>query len=68
MVLLSLSVKVVNFVSTNSSLDNMLLASYDNQGLVPDFQAGERPGERPPRDIPLTPEIPYSTRYFVLPF
>lgn len=68
MVLLSLSINVINFISTNSGLNNMLLAIYDNQGMVPDFQPGERPGERPPRDIPLTPETPYSTRYFVLLF
>ena len=68
MVLLSLSINIINFISTNSSLNNMLLAIYDNQGLVPDFQPGGRPGEKPPRDIPLTPETPYSTRYFVLLF
>lgn len=68
MVLLSLSINAINFISTNSSLNNMLLAIYDNQGLVPEFQADPRPDEKPPRDIPLTPETPYSTRYFVLRF
>lgn len=68
MVLLTLSINVINFISTNASLNNMLLAIYDNQGLVPAFQPDKRPGEQPPRDIPLTPETPYSTRYFVLLF
>lgn len=68
MVFLSLSINGINFISTNSSLNNMLLAIYDNQGLVPEFQADPRPDEKPPRDIPLTPETPYSTRYFVLRF
>lgn len=68
MVLLSLSINGINFISTNSNLNNMLLAIYDNQGLVPKFQTGERPGEKPPRDIPITPETQYSTRYFVLRF
>lgn len=68
MVLLSLSINGINLISISSNLDNMLLAIYDNQGLVPEFQVGERPGERPPRDISITPETPYSTRYFVLRF
>ena len=63
-VVLSLSVNLINFLSTDSDLTNMLEIIYENQGAVPDFPRGGRPDEM--RDLPITPETPYSTRYFVL--
>ncbi|MGN1003974.1 MAG: sensor histidine kinase [Oscillospiraceae bacterium] len=63
-VLLSLSVNIINFISTNSDLSNMLEIIYENQGSVPDLPRGGKPNGM--RDIPITPETPYSTRYFVI--
>ena len=63
-VVLSLSVNLINFLSTDSDLTNMLEIIYENQGAVPDFPRGGRPDEM--RNLPITPETPYSTRYFVL--
>lgn len=63
-VVLSLSVNLINFLSTDSDLSRMLEMIYENQGAVPDFPRGSRPDEM--RNIPITPETPYSTRYFVL--
>lgn len=63
-VVLSLSVNLINFLSTDSDLTNMLEIIYENQGAVPDFPRGGRPDEM--RNVPITPETPYSTRYFVL--
>ena len=63
-VLLSLSVNIINFLSTNADLSDMLEMIYENQGAVPEFPRGGRPNGA--RDFPITPETPYSTRYFVI--
>lgn len=63
-VVLNLSINLINFLSTDSDLSRMLEIIYENQGAVPDFPRGGRPDEM--RDLPITPETPYSTRYFVL--
>ena len=62
--LLSLTVNLVNFLSTNADLNDMLEILYANQGAVPDAPKGGRPNGM--RGIPITPETPYSTRYFVI--
>ncbi|MGE4277753.1 MAG: sensor histidine kinase [Lawsonibacter sp.] len=64
MVLLSVSINVINFLSTDADLSNMLQIIYENQGTVPDFPTGGKPGGA--HDGPFNPETPYSTRYFVL--
>ena len=63
-VLLSLSVNIINFISTNSDLNNMLEMICENQGAVPEPPRGDRPDGM--RGVPITPETPYSTRYFVI--
>lgn len=63
-VLLSLAVNIVNFISTNADLNDMLEIIYENQGAVPDFPRGGRPNGM--QGVPITPETPYSTRYFVI--
>ena len=62
--LLSLAVNLVNFVSINADLNDMLELICENRGSIPDFPKGGRPGDR--RDFPISPETPYSTRYFVI--
>ena len=62
--LLSLAVNLVNFVSINADLNDMLELICENRGSIPDFPKGGRPGGR--RDFPISPETPYSTRYFVI--
>ncbi len=61
--LMTVSINVFNFLSTDSALCGTLQMIYDNQGMIPQFPGG-RP-EKPPRGQ-FTPETPYSTRYFVL--
>ena len=63
-VLLCLSINIIYFISTNSDLNKMLEIIYDNQGAVPESPRGGRPDGM--RGIPITPETPYSTRYFVI--
>jgi signal transduction histidine kinase len=63
-VLLSLSINVVNFVSTNADLGQMLDMIYANEGMMPQFPDEKRPTGG--RNVPISPETPYSTRYFVL--
>ena len=65
-VLLSFSVNIINFISTNSDLEDMLEIIYENQGAVPDLPRGGKPDGM--RGVPITPETPYSTRYFVIRF
>lgn len=64
MVLLSVSINVINYLSTDSDLSSMLQIIYENQGTVPDFPMGGKPGGG--HDGSFNPETPYSTRYFVL--
>ena len=64
-VFVSLSVNLINFLSINSDLSNMLEMICENQGMVPDFPRGGRQGDGM-RGLPITPETPFSTRYFVL--
>lgn len=61
--LMTVSINVVNFLSTDRALDDTLQMIYENQGMIPHFTGG-KPG-KPPRGQ-FTPETPYSTRYFVL--
>jgi len=61
--LMALSINVFNFLSTDQTLGDTLRMICDNQGMITQFPGG-RPGQ-PPRGQ-LTPETPYSTRYFVL--
>lgn len=63
-VLLCLSINIINFLSTSSDLSEMLRAISENQGAVPEPPRGGRPDGG--RGVPITPETPYSTRYFVL--
>lgn len=66
MVLLSCSINVINFISTDSDLRNMLCFIHDNQGEVPEFHPEGKPGGKLEENIPFNPETPYLTRYFVL--
>ena len=61
--LMTASINVFNYLSTDQTLSNTLQMIYENQGMIPQFPGG-RP-EKPPRGQ-FTPETPYSTRYFVL--
>ncbi|MGN0968277.1 MAG: two-component sensor histidine kinase, partial [Oscillospiraceae bacterium] len=42
-VLLSLSINIIYFISTNSDLNDMLEIIYENQGAVPEPPRGGRP-------------------------
>lgn len=42
-VLLCLSINIINFISTNSDLSEMLRIINENQGAVPEFPRGVRP-------------------------
>ena len=71
MLLLTVILNVVNYVSTDSDLRSTLTLIYENQGGgLPD--TGDVPPPEPPqggpneRDGHFTPETPFSTRYFVL--
>ena len=79
MLLLTVILNVVNYVSTDSDLRSTLTLIYENQGTIPvSNQGGGLPdtGDVPPpeqpqggpneRDGHFTPETPFSTRYFVL--
>ena len=61
--LMTLSINVVNFLSTDRALSDTLQMIYENQGMIPQFSG--RRSEKTPRGH-FTPETPYSTRYFVL--
>lgn len=63
-VLLSLSVNVINFISVNSDINDMLELICENQGAVPEPPRVGRPDVS--TGALITPETPYSTRYFVL--
>lgn len=63
-VLLCLAINLINFISTNSDLNEMLRIISENQGTVPEFPKGGKPDHM--QGGPITPETPYSTRYFVL--
>ena len=63
-VLLCLSINIINFISTNSDLSEMLRIISENQGTVPEFPRGGKPDRM--QGGPITPETPYSTRYFVI--
>lgn len=63
-VLLCASINVINFVSTNSDLSDMLKLISENRGMMPEI-----PREGMPKgmlEAPVTLETPYATRYFVL--
>lgn len=65
LLLLCVTVNAANYVSVDRQLTQMLRMICDNQGTVPHFPPdGGKPGQKP--DGPFTPEMPYSTRYFVL--
>ena len=61
--LLTVSINVFNFLSTDRALGDTLQMIYENQGMIPQFPG--RRAEKPPHGQ-FTPETPYSTRYFVL--
>ncbi len=63
-VLLSLTINIINFLSTNAELNGMLEMICENQGAVPEFPKGGRPSGV--AGLPMSPETPYSTRYFVI--
>ncbi len=63
-VLLCLAINIVNFISINSDLNEMLRIISENQGTLPEFSHSTKPDHI--RDGSITPETPYSTRYFVL--
>lgn len=60
MIVLCLIVNAANFISVNSDLKNTLSMIYNNQGMVPEGGHNNAPDRR------ITPETPYTTRYFVL--
>lgn len=60
MIILCLIVNISNFISVNSDLKRTLNMIYDNQGMVPEGGHDNAP------DRKMTPETPYTTRYFVL--
>ena len=64
MLLMGVSINVINFISTDNSLKNTLELIYENEGTVPQFPGGLKPGD--PRKGRFNAEAPYSTRYFVL--
>ena len=61
--LMTLSINVVNFLSTDRALSDTLQMIYENQGMIPQFSG--RRSEKLPMGR-FSPETPYSTRYFVL--
>ncbi|MGN0993940.1 MAG: sensor histidine kinase [Butyricicoccus sp.] len=64
MLLMGVSINVVNFISTNNSLNETLMMIYENEGTVPQSPGSFKPGDA--RKGRFTPETPFSTRYFVL--
>jgi signal transduction histidine kinase len=68
MILLIGSVNIINFLSAEHDIDNMLEMLADNSGFFPDFlnspdQGGKFNGGR---DTHFTPETQYTTRFFTL--
>lgn len=61
--LLTVSINVFNYLSTDRDLSQTLEMIYENQGMIPLFSPGKP--EKPPNGQ-FTAETPYSTRYFVL--
>ncbi len=73
MVLLTIIVNAANYISTSSGLDTMLDIIAENEGTIPLHSAplpeapgGENAPDFSKPDGPLTPESPYSTRYFFI--
>lgn len=64
MLFMGLSINVVNLIAANESLNSTLEMIYENEGTVPQFPGGSKPGG--PRGDRFNMETPYSTRYFVL--
>lgn len=62
--LLCLAINAINCVSANKSINNMLRLIYENQGVMPDVPKDAKP--RHFNGLPISPETPYATRYFVL--
>lgn len=60
MIILCLIVNIAHFISVNSDLKGTLDMIYDNQGMIPKNGHNDVPDHR------ITPETPYTTRYFVL--
>lgn len=63
MLVMTVSINVFNYLSTDTVLSDTLKMIYDNQGTIPQFSGG-KPGKHPRGQF--TEETPYSTRYFVL--
>lgn len=63
-VLMGLSINIINFISINADLTDMLRMIYENQGAVPEFPRWGKVNDT--RGGAITPETPYSTRYFVI--
>lgn len=63
MLLMSLSINLINFFTTDARLQDTLQLIADNQGTVPQFSGGKPAGQPGGH---FSPETPYSTRYFVL--
>jgi two-component system, OmpR family, sensor histidine kinase CiaH len=75
MLLLTVVLNTVNFISTDSDLRNTLMLIYDNQGIIPISDNTQPPDKKPDKsnsemsgipDSRFTKETPFSTRYFVL--
>lgn len=64
MLLMGVSINVVNYISTNNSLNETLEMIYENEGTVPQSPGSFKLGD--PHKGRFTPETPFSTRYFVL--
>lgn len=61
--LTAVSINILNYLSTDSAINDTLQMICENQGKIPQFSGG-KPG-KPPRGQ-FTAETPFSTRYFVL--
>ena len=64
LLVLCLSVNIINYISVDSGLTNVLNVISDNQGTMPPMPHGQPPEGGP--DGQFTKETPFSTRYFVL--
>lgn len=73
MLVLCIAINIINYISTNQSLTEMLQLIYDNSGTIPTYtgtdtgtEAGQEKPEKQKDPGGFSAETPYSTRYFVL--
>lgn len=69
MVVLFIAINIINYISTDQTLNRLLQLITDNSGTIPSFsETGQDKPDRQAGDGAFSPETPYSTRYFVLYF